>query len=331
MISLYKVLLVDDEKIIIDSISKLIDWEEYNLKLIGTAQNGLEAYELINVHHPHIVITDIKMPGMSGLDLVKKVRGELPDTIFVILSGYDEFDFASKAIEYGVKHYLLKPCDEDEIVPVLIKIIKEIKNKEEKELFFIETKRNLEKILPQVKEQFLRDCIIGKTYNAKDFNFFRSLFRIQGNNFKLVLLKPERECDYIEKFALKKISEEVMLTYDVNVHLSTVFDENALLLINSLDNIHIVDILERIKSSFYNYYGIKLTITISNSNSFHRIYHMYIETQECLQYAFYLGIGSIVSREDIMLQEKGNYSLNFDFNKIAISVRTGSIESAKKS
>jgi hypothetical protein len=58
---------------------------------------------------------------------------------------------------------------------------------------------------------------------------------------------------------------------------------------------------------------------------------MYIETQECLQYAFHLGIGSIVSREDIMLQEKGNYSLNFDFNKIAISVRTGSIESAKKS
>ena len=327
---LYKVLLVDDEKIIIDSISQLIDWEKYNLELTGTAQNGLEAYDLIKLHRPHIVITDIKMPGMSGLDLIKKVNEELPNTIFVILSGYGEFDFASKAIEYGVKHYLLKPCDEDEIDPVLVKIVDEIKNQERKELFFLETKKSLEKVLPQVKEQFLRDCIISKTYNAKDFDFFQNLFQISCDNFKLVLFKPERECDYIEKFALKKISEEIMIENDVNVHLSTVIEENALLLINSLDNTFLNEVLEKIKTCFYNYYRINLTIAISNTNSFNKIHRMYIETQECMQYAFYLGIGSIVSREDILLHESGNYSLDFNFNRIAMSVRTGNMESAKK-
>lgn len=325
---MYKVLLVDDEKIIIDSISQLIDWENYNLVLVGTAQNGLEAYNLIINHNPHIVITDIKMPGMNGLDLIKKVMEEYPDTVFVILSGYGEFEYASRAMEYGVKHYLLKPCDEEEIIPVLVKIVNEIKDREKKELFFLETRKSLEKVLPQVKEQFLRDCIISKAYNAKDLDFFQNLFGISSSSFRLVLFKPERDCDYIEKFALKKISEEIIAENNINVHLSTVIDENVLLLINSFDNAFLTEVLEKIKLSFFNYYGINLTIAISNSNSFDKIHRMYIETQECLQYAFYLGIGSIVSREDILLHESGNYSLDYDFNKIAMAVRTGNIESA---
>lgn len=327
---MYKVMLADDEKIILDSISQLIDWENYDLNLVGTAQNGLEAYDKIIMHHPRIVITDIKMPGMNGLDLIKKVRAELPDTVFVILSGYGEFDYASKAIEYGVRHYLLKPCDEDEIIPVLVKIVDEIKNREKKEQFFIEAKKSLEKILPQVKEQFFRDCIFSRAYSEKDIIFFRNLFKISCDSFKMVLLKPERECDYIEKFALNKVSEEIMIEYGVNVHLSTVVEDKALLLINSQDNSFLNNVLDKIKSAYFNYYGINLTIAVSNTNSFDKIHRMYIETQECLQYSFYVGVGSIISREDIMMHEYGNYSLDFDFNKIAMFVRTGNIEPAKK-
>jgi two-component system response regulator YesN len=148
---MYKVLLVDDESIIIESISKLIDWGKYDLELVGAARNGLEAYKLIKLHKPHIVITDIKMPGMDGLDLMRKVKEDMPNTVFIILSGYGEFDFASKAIQYGVKHYLLKPCDEEEIIPVLTNIVKEFKIAEKKERFLLETRESLEKVLPQVK------------------------------------------------------------------------------------------------------------------------------------------------------------------------------------
>ena len=73
---MHKVLLVDDERIILDGISKIIDWEQLNLHLIGTARNGLDAYNIIKEKKPDIVICDIRMPGLNGLELVKKVTNE---------------------------------------------------------------------------------------------------------------------------------------------------------------------------------------------------------------------------------------------------------------
>ena len=105
---MYKLLLVDDERMIREGISAMIDWEKFNIR-IKLASNGLEAYEMIVHDPPDILITDIKMPGLEGLALIERTYQKFPDMMVVILSGYGEFDFASRAIEYGVKHYLLKP------------------------------------------------------------------------------------------------------------------------------------------------------------------------------------------------------------------------------
>lgn len=109
---MYKVMLVDDEKIILDGISQMIDWTSLGTRLIGTASNGVEAYERIKELLPDIVVSDIRMPGMDGLELVAAVHRSHPGIRFVLLSGFGEFDYASRAMQYGVKHYLLKPTNE---------------------------------------------------------------------------------------------------------------------------------------------------------------------------------------------------------------------------
>lgn len=114
-----KLLIVDDERIIRETIATLIDWNSLGISLIGTAENGIEAYNMILDDYPDIVLTDIKMPGLSGLDLIQRIRDINPDTQFVILSGYGEFKFAQRAMQYGVKHYLLKPCNEEQIIDSL--------------------------------------------------------------------------------------------------------------------------------------------------------------------------------------------------------------------
>ena len=114
-----KLLIADDEKIIRETIASLIDWNSLGISLIGTAENGLEAYNMILDDYPDIVLTDIKMPGLSGLDLIQRIHEINPDTQFVILSGYGEFKFAQRAMQYGVKHYLLKPCNEEQIIESL--------------------------------------------------------------------------------------------------------------------------------------------------------------------------------------------------------------------
>lgn len=122
-----KLLIVDDEKIIRETIANLIDWESLDITLIGAAQNGIEAYNIILDEYPDIVLTDIKMPGLSGLDLIEKIHKVNQDTQFVILSGYGEFEYAKKAMKYGVKHYLLKPCNEEQIISCLQEVQKDFR------------------------------------------------------------------------------------------------------------------------------------------------------------------------------------------------------------
>lgn len=127
---MYKVLLADDERIILEGISNVIDWASLDTELIATARNGIEAYEKITEFQPHIVISDIKMPGMDGLELAGKVRADYPDIQFIVLSGFSEFEYARCAMQHGVRNYLLKPCNEADIIETVIEAVDELKRKE---------------------------------------------------------------------------------------------------------------------------------------------------------------------------------------------------------
>ncbi len=119
-----KVLIADDEKNICLMIQKLIVWEEYGMEVIDLAHNGVDAMTIIEEKHPDIVISDIRMPGYDGLKLVQKARDLGLETDFVIISGYKYFEYAHRALNLGVEHYLLKPIDKKELQETLHKIIK---------------------------------------------------------------------------------------------------------------------------------------------------------------------------------------------------------------
>ena len=104
-----KVFLVEDEVVIRDAIKNSIDWEQEGYEFVGEASDGELALPMILKEKPDILITDIRMPFMDGLELSRLVKKELPDTNIIILSGYDEFEYAKEAIKIGVEEYLLKP------------------------------------------------------------------------------------------------------------------------------------------------------------------------------------------------------------------------------
>ena len=123
---MFKLLIIDDEEIICQTIANLIDWKSLNISLIGTCLDGVEAYHMILDESPDIVMTDIRMPGISGLELIERISATDLHTQFIILSGYGEFDYAKRAMKCGVKHYLLKPCDEQQIISCMQDVIKDI-------------------------------------------------------------------------------------------------------------------------------------------------------------------------------------------------------------
>ncbi|RUS43960.1 response regulator [Cohnella sp. AR92] len=110
-----KALVFDDEYIVLRGLEKLIDWPEYGIELAGTAADGLSALRLFREMKPDIILTDIRMPGMDGLTLIETIRAEAPDTMCIVFSGYNEFEYVRSAIKLGVVDYLEKPVNIEKI------------------------------------------------------------------------------------------------------------------------------------------------------------------------------------------------------------------------
>ncbi len=125
---MFKIIIVEDEDLIRKGLVFTFDWLSYDCVVVGEASNGQEALELIKEQQPDIVITDIKMPIMDGLEMLEHSETRLFETI--IITGYAEFSYAKKAIQFDVSEFLLKPLDHSELGHVLEKLIVKIKNKQ---------------------------------------------------------------------------------------------------------------------------------------------------------------------------------------------------------
>lgn len=121
----YKLIVADDEKIIRESICEMIDWKSLDIEIAGCCKNGMEVLDSIIDEYPDIVMTDIVMPGLSGLEMIRRMQALDRNIQFIILSGYKEFDYAQEAMKLNIMHYLLKPINESEIVAA----IEEVKKK----------------------------------------------------------------------------------------------------------------------------------------------------------------------------------------------------------
>ena len=122
----YKIMLVDDEEEVRTSIIRKIDWQDAGFEVIGDAENGKEALEKIEQNEPDVVLTDIRMPYMDGLEMAENIRQRYPSIKIVIFSGFDEFEYAKKAIKLNVIEYILKPVNVEELTAILKKIKKNL-------------------------------------------------------------------------------------------------------------------------------------------------------------------------------------------------------------
>lgn len=124
------IVIVEDEAYIRKGMVLTTPWEEMGCEIIGEAKDGEEGYNLITKLNPEIVITDVSMPNMDGIAMIKKLEGQV-DVEFIIISGYNDFNFAQQAIKLGVKDYLLKPIDDDDFNATLTKVKKVVEEKRE--------------------------------------------------------------------------------------------------------------------------------------------------------------------------------------------------------
>lgn len=163
---MYNAILVDDEALIRNAISSTIQWENYGFHLTATCQNAKQAVEILETDTPDLVITDICMPFMDGLELSKYIHENFPNIIVVIISGYNDFEYAKQAVHYHVQDYLLKPVTAAEFSDLLTKVknVLDTQNKEQK--FLEKIKHSYTENLSTLKSQFLSGLISDNTMSA---------------------------------------------------------------------------------------------------------------------------------------------------------------------
>jgi two-component system, response regulator YesN len=292
-------LLVDDEYLVRKGINETINWEEHGIKIIAEAANGEEGLEMALQYIPDIILTDIRMPFMDGLEFMSKLTATGLNFNIIVLSGYEEFSYVRTAIQNGAADYLLKPIDNAQLLDTVIKVGKKLKEERSTKLYF----ERLKDELSAIKKQFLRELIIGVYKNKDEIleklkfleipieTFGNYITSIRINEYNLVLQQLSKE-------ELTKFKEQIIYSISQLLLLHSKFmgvviekDEEEWVIVihmlNSNDDIieliksRCIELIDRIKKEF------SQTISIGISDVCNNIEDINIAYKEAYTASFF--------------------------------------------
>ena len=167
----YKVILVDDEVEVIDVMKKKIRWNDLGFDVVGSATNGVKALELVEKLQPDVVLTDIKMPYMDGLELARKLNQDYPNIYIMLCTGFDEFEYAKEAVHLEIKEYMLKPISATELSESLMKLKATLDREREEKLNVKKLEDYFQEVLPKLQSNFFISLIEGRV-REEDYERF---------------------------------------------------------------------------------------------------------------------------------------------------------------
>ncbi len=273
---MFSILLIDDEVMIRTGIRTSIDWESYGMLIIGEASNGEEGLEKALELKPDIILVDVRMPVMDGLEFSRVIRQKTPEVRIIIVSGYDDFRYAKEALNLGVNGYLLKPVGAEELINILLKQCEEImeerdelnkgnslKNVFEENLFYLQS-RFMNSIL---KKEYMEETYVGKKSKELQITFPQGVYQvivIDIDDFYLITESlSDKEKDNL-KLLVKNIAEEVLkpLT-DSAVYFSEFDYLVAVVDLEKIKNSNANELYEEIRNCVKKYQKLTVTIGIS--------------------------------------------------------------------
>lgn len=174
-------MIVDDEWLVQEGIKVTIESNFPELEVVGMASSGREAIEMSALLYPDIILMDIKMPGINGIEAIENIKKRLQDTKFVIISAYEQFGYAKQAVELGVSHYILKPIHQDKLIEVINGLLREIKQERAQRQKLIENREKLEKALPVLEKGFVYSMLMNSDFKT-EVGKYQDLFEISKDH-----------------------------------------------------------------------------------------------------------------------------------------------------
>lgn len=344
---MYKVLLVDDESLIREAISENIKWEEMGFEFLGACENGRQAVEMIKQDQPDLLLTDINMPFMDGMELTKFVYENYPDTKVIIISGFDEFEYAKNAVKYQVLEYILKPITPTEFSETLLRVknLFDEKKKNQRDMKKIRSAyvsnlptlrgRYLHHLLNGTadysrlteKQEELQLCLEAECYNTAI---------VEGDTLEPFTSRYSNVKDDLALFAIFNITAEIITDQACGVVFQAMDDRTVILFMGENREVlkkKIDTVLPMIKKAIAEFLQIPVTIAVGKSVScLEELPDSYAKTKSALEYKFMLGGNQMIAAEEY--EEIRNSAKHIDIfewaSRIATAIRTSKREKIKE-
>ncbi|TDO70038.1 response regulator receiver domain-containing protein [Halanaerobium saccharolyticum] len=326
---MYKVLIVDDETLVRVGLKTTINWEELGFSIVADASDGEQAYQLYKKYKPEVIITDIRMPKKDGFYLIEKIRSENQKSKILVLTVYDEFSYARKALKLGADDYILKTeIEDEELVKLMIKLKKDLENENlrQNDLIQTESESSIKKTLfaKIIRNDFEMNKKIKKKFKKIDFGF-------EKDDFVLVNILLEEKYKNQEKNNTNKVNNALInIVFDQfsekNIKYIYHQDKNSYIFLLSAADLKerkIKTLLKTISKAAKQYFDINMKIIYSSIfKEFDNLYSNYkdlIEKNEILFYQKNSGF-YVKNIEEIVFNNANIFELGKEHNRKIIEL-----------
>ncbi|NLD50413.1 MAG: response regulator [Clostridiaceae bacterium] len=328
--SMLRVMLVDDEENERNLLKLCINWNEFEMEIAGEASSGREALDLLEDINPDIIITDIRMPFMDGLEFSRIVAETYPYIKVMVLTAHEEFEYAKEGIKVGVSDFLLKPIKRADLKAALVNLKNKIEAERLHKNEFEELRKQLEESFPYIKEKFLNE-LLQNNLSDEEIKSKLDYFSIKGfeSYVQLVLIEPcHSELDIAEETRVllgMKCTEIVRQYFKEDTGIEVFVDNShRIVVLSGGPEVDIVECCEQIKAMIINRLKCYVNIGIGNVHrNLKEIKQSYREASEALNYKVIYGKNHIISFDENKINES-TWNMKMDeLNEIGFHVKTG--------
>jgi two-component system, response regulator YesN len=330
---MYKMIIADDEPMVIESLVNKLNWSEIQIEIIGIASDGEEAYDMVLSLKPDILLTDIRMPHLDGLELSAKLRDDLPDLKIIIISGYSDFTYAKTALELDITDYILKPVEVKKLTQVIRKVLSELSKEKDISLYIQDLKNQMCDFRLLAKDKFLVNLLLGTPIHSDqlyrkcqylelpfDIEEQISVAVIEPDTFDEISRNLSEEDLQLLIFSIHNITCEVIENYEAGTCVQ-LNDTQLVIIFKAF--VHIQDlqlnICRQIQQAIRKYLNHTVSAGIGYPvNNISQLQSGYAYALKALQYRFYTGKESINFIDD--------FDTQMDFDDID-AVKVSTIES----
>jgi len=286
----YGMLIVDDEYLVRTGIRETIDWSAIDVEIVGEAVNGKQGLEAALALRPDVIFTDIRMPVLNGLEMIEKLREANYDGAIIIYSGYQDFEYARKALEYGVVTYLLKPFNNDDLLKKVKEALEKLEQKRKQSQILGQYERNL----PLLKEKLFQK-MLKESLNEEFKEQLKTIGILPPE--RGILIRGESFGKNSETIALEAMEKDLISELNPNQALSHIFENSFVIITDCLDTKGLCEKIDRLLLAQQRKSDVKIFIQISSVYEDYQIPKAYEEVIALSQNPLFLAANTVATSE----------------------------------